>query len=324
MYEKAKKEQSKYKAFFFPFFSSAYEKQFAYDIQQAVKWYKATNKGKRLSNKDLNQEQKQLHDMGCSLNMLMWREWMLMDKDKNEFYQEYPASDIQAFISTGLSVIDQSRILEQMNYTLPPLDKKELNDLPEILKPYIGKGLEIFKLPERGMRYFAGVDVASGSKSDFSTIVVLGADGEQYASFNRNDVPIYKFAQIVREIGLFFNYAMLIIERNGLGVSVLERLRKDTDQPYLNLFKHKQFDKGKTRLQLGWLQTATTKNIAITDAKEQFECGLININSKDLLAQMQTFTEDNKRTDGHHHDLVQAFLLAVQGMKQNKYYVEVV
>ncbi|WP_274366308.1 terminase large subunit domain-containing protein [Paenibacillus thermotolerans] len=84
LYDKAKKGRSKYKSFFFPFFSSAYEKQFAYDIQQAVMWYMATNKGKRLSKKDLSIEQKQLHDMGCSLNMLMWREWMLMDKDKNE------------------------------------------------------------------------------------------------------------------------------------------------------------------------------------------------------------------------------------------------
>ncbi|WP_274366219.1 hypothetical protein [Paenibacillus thermotolerans] len=221
-------------------------------------------------------------------------------------------------------MFDQTKILEQMGHTLPSLGNKELFELPEILKQYIGRGLELYNLPRRGMRYFAGVDVSAGSKNDSSTIVVLGSDGEQYASFNRNDIPIYKFVQVVREIGLFFNYAFLVIERNGLGISVLERLRKDTNQPYLNLFKHKQFDKGKIRPQLGWLQTATTKNIAVTDAKEQFECGLVNIHCKELLSQMQTYTEDNKRTDGHHHDLVQAFMLAIQGIKHNKYYVEVV
>src|SRR5690606_31597028 len=132
LYDQAKKGRSKYKAFFFPFFSSAYEKQFKYDIDLAVKWYKQNNKGKRLSAKDLDKEEQVLHQMGCSLNMLMWRQYTLQDKDKNVFYQEHPAQDIQAFISTGISVFDQSKILEHLNHTLPPLTREQLKEeLPD-------------------------------------------------------------------------------------------------------------------------------------------------------------------------------------------------
>ncbi|WP_233277812.1 DNA packaging protein [Paenibacillus durus] len=326
LYDRANKELSKYKAFFFPFYASAYEKQFAYDIQEAVKWYRANNKGQRMSAKDLSTEQKQLHAAGCSLNMLMWRDYILQDKDKNQFYQEYPATDIQAFINTGQSVFDQTKIAEQINYILPPLPKDELGHIPDLLKQYIGKGLEIFRLPKQKQRMFAGVDVASGSGNDYSTMSVFGADGQQYASFYRNDIPVYKFAEIVREIGLFFNYAFIVIERNGFGTSVLERLREG-EMPYLNLFKHRHFDKGKTRLQLGWSSNTVTKNKAVTDAKEMFECQLIKIECKETLKQMQTFIEkDNKmenKSRSNHDDLVISFMLSIQGIKANKYYVEV-
>lgn len=326
LYDRANKGLSKYKAFFFPFYSSAYEKQFAYDIQEAVKWYTASNKGQRLNAKDLITEQKQLHENGCSLNMLMWREYIMQDKNKNQFYQEYPATDIQAFINTGQSIFDQTKIAEQINYILPPLSKDELEHIPDVLKQYIGKGLDVFHLPKHKQRMFAGVDVASGSGNDYSTMSVFDAGGQQYVSFYRNDIPVYKFAEIVREIGLFFNYAFIVIERNGFGTSILERLREG-DNPYLNLFKHRHFDKGKTRLQLGWSSNSVTKNRAVTDAKEMFECQLVQIDCKETLKQMQTFIEkDNKmenKSRSNHDDLVISFMLAIQGIKANKYYVEV-
>lgn len=329
LYDRATKGLSKYKAFFFPFYSSAYEKQFAYDIKEAVKWYKSTNKGQRLSAKDLGKEQKQLYESGCSLNMLMWREYILQDKDKNQFYQEYPASDIQAFINTGRSVFDQTKIADAINYVLAPLPKEEIlkhDNFPDILKQYIGKGLEIFNFPKPKQRMFAGVDVASGSGNDYSTISVFGAEGQQCASFYRNDIPVYKFAEIVREIGLFFNYSFIVVERNGFGTSVLERLREG-EQPYLNLFKMRYFDKGKSRLQLGWNSNSVTKNKAVTDAKEMFECQLVQINCKETLKQMQTFIEKGNKTENKsrsdHDDLVDSFMYALQGIKANKYYVEV-
>lgn len=326
LYDSAKKGRSKYKAFFFPFFSSAYEKQFKYDIELAIKWYRSINKGLRLSAKDLDKEQQQLHDMGCSLNMLMWREYTLQDKEKNVFYQEYPAHDIQAFISTGLSVFDQTKILEQMNHVLPPLSKLQLKgELPDSLMQYVGRGLEIYHFPKRGKRYFGGLDISSGSGLDYSTLTLIDDAGEQVASFNRNDVPVYRFHHIVRELGKYFNYAFLVIERNGFGTSLLERLRKDTDDPYLNLYRHRHFDhRGNSDYKLGFPTIAMTKSQATTDTKEAFETNLIHINCKDTLTQMQTYSDTgSNRTDGHHHDLVISVMMACVGLKANRYYVDV-
>lgn len=328
LYDRASKGRSKYKSFFFPFYSSAYEKQFKYEIDEAVTWYKVNNKGMRLAAKDLTAEQKQLHEAGCSLNMLMWRAYKLQDMDKNIFYQEYPASDYQAFISTGLSVFDQTMIAEFINYTdIPIIVSRLKGEIPDDLIQYVGKGLEIYHLPKRGVKHYMGVDVAAGGGGDYSTITVFDVDGLQVASFYRNDVPPYRFAEIVRQIGLFFNYAYICIERNGFGTSVLERLRKETDQPYLNLFKHKHFDKGKITPRLGWSSNAVTKEKAVVDAKEAFECRIVKINCKDTLRQMQTFTSKvngkiENKSSAMHDDLVVSFFLAIQAMKQNIYYVE--
>lgn len=320
------KGKSKYKAFFFPFYSSAYERQFKHDYNQAEEWYKATNGGRRLSPADLDDDEKILHEKGATLKQLMWRRWKLLDMSIQEFYQEFPSNPMESFISSGFSVFDQSKVLERINATPEPMPKMELSHLPEPLLKYINRGLFIFKLPKRGERYFGGADTASGSGGDSSTITILDSDGEQVASFYHNKVPVYVFAEIIDCIGRFYNYTFFVIERNSYGLPLLERLRKEYD--YLNLYKHKVFNQstGRKQMKLGWQTTAVTKSILVSDCKEHFEVGMIQVNCKETLAQMQIFVEadgktGNKAGQGNHDDLVISLAFAVQAIKANKWYV---
>ncbi|MGM2836591.1 DNA packaging protein, partial [Bacillus cereus group sp. Bce025] len=93
------------------------------------------------------------------------------------------------------------------------------------------------ELPVEGVRYYGGVDTASGSGGDYSTISILNADGEQVLSFYDNKIPVYEFAKLLDIIGKFYNYAFLTVERNSFGTPILERLRKEYE--YMNLYKHK-------------------------------------------------------------------------------------
>ena len=322
----AYKKKSKYKSFFFPFYSSAYEKQFKHDYDQAEIWYKEMNSSRRLSPADLEPDEKILHDKGASLKQLMWRRWKLLDMSLNEFYQEFPSNPMESFISSGYSVFDQSKVLERINAVGEAMDKTELTHLPEPLLKYINRGLFIYKLPKRGERYYGGADTASGSGGDSSTITILDSDGEQVASFYHNKVPVYLFAEIIDEVGRFYNYAFLVCERNSYGLPLLERLRKEYD--YLNLYKHKVFNQqtGRKQVKLGWQTTEVTKNILVSDFKESFEVGRVLIHCKETLAQMQIFVESNGKTgnkggNGNHDDLVLSFAFAVQAIKANKWYV---
>lgn len=326
LFMNAYKNNSKYKAFFFPFYSSAYVKQFRHEHDEAEKWYKDNNKGRRLQQKDLEKDEQILYQKGANLRFLMWRRWKLLDMDIQQFYQEFPSTPMESFISTGNSVFEQSKILERMNYVLPAIPKSECVDVPESLIQYINKGLNIYHFPKSKTKYYAGVDTSSGSGQDYSTISIFDQDGEQVLSFYHNKIPIYRFAGIVDAIGRWFNQAFMVVERNSYGLPLLERLRKEYQ--YMNLYKQKIFDqRGKKKLQLGWTTSQVNKSILISDFKEQFELGLININCTETLEQMQIFVENNGKMgnvkgEKNHDDLVISCALAVQGMKANKWYVD--
>ncbi|GLH62394.1 terminase family protein [Parageobacillus sp. G301] len=320
----AAKGESKYKLFFFPFYAKAYNKLFAYDYKQAEEWFKAENHGQRLHEKDLEEDEKILFKNGATLKQLMWRRWKLLDMDESEFKQEYPSSWQESFITTGQNVFDQVKVIRQLELCINPLHKDEIKDCPKELLKYINKQLFIYHLPKRNKRYYAGIDVSSGSGGDYSTISMFDDEGEQVLSFYYNKIAVFDFADVIDCIGKFYNYAFLTVERNSYGKPLIERLRKE--KRYMNMYKQKIFDQGKKRLQLGWMTTNTTKEILITDFKEQFEKGLININCKETLEQMQIFVENggkmgNKKGERNHDDLVISSALAVQGMKARKWYV---
>lgn len=319
-------DDSRYKAFFYNWYAKAYEKQFKYEHDLAEEWFKSVNKGDRLRERTLEKDEKVLFDSGCNLRFLMWRRWKLSSMKLEDFQQEYPSFPIEAFKFSGASVFDQGKVIERLQNVEEPLDGVCVDDIPDILQSHIGKGLHIYHLPKTGKRYVAGVDVASGSKQDYSTISIFDTDGEQVISFYRNDVPVYLFAEIVEAVGLWYNYAYLVIERNNVGLPLIERLRKE--RQYQNMYKQKIYDQksGKKKPQLGWTQTAVTKGILVEDLREQFDKGIILINCKETLQQMQIYQEvdgklGNKKGRGNHDDLVQSVGLAVQGLKTGISYV---
>ncbi len=329
IFMKAYKGDSKYKAFFFPFYSSSYAKQFKVDYDIAEQWYKANNKGKRLAKDDLDDEELTLLERGANLKQLMWRRWKILDSGTKAFYQEFPAHPMQSFISTGNNVFDTDLLVQRIPHVMPALSFTDVKEkLPDILRKYIGKQLYIYELPKKDVRYYAGVDTASGSGNDSSTISMINGDGKQVLSFYDNTISVFEFANVLNEIGRFFNYAFLVVERNGFGVPVIERLRKKYE--YMNLFKHKVFDQksNKARKKLGWNTDQKSKSIMITDLKEQFECSLMLINCTETIEQMQIFVEGvggktgNKKGNNNHDDLVISIALAMQGIKANKWYVE--
>ena len=327
LFMSAYKGNSKYKAMFIPFFHELYKKQFKHDHDEAEAWHKEDNKGVRLSAKDLENDEKVLYEQGANLRFLMWRRYKLLDMELSEFQQEYPSNPMESFISTGQSVFDQAKVLDKIGHTLEPLARNlVLDELPTMLHRYINKGLYIFHLPKRNTKYYSGIDTSSGGGGDYSTISIFDSDGQQVASFYHNKTPVYLFAEIVNELGRFFNYAFLCIERNSYGLPLLERLRKDCQ--YLNLYKQKIFDqRGKKKMQLGFMTTVATKSILISDFKEQFERGLLNIECKETLQQMQIFQEDNgkmgnKKGENNYDDLVISSALAIQGAKVGKWYID--
>src|SRR5690606_15002855 len=126
---------------------------------------------------------------------LMWRRWKMLDMESpQQFMQEYPSNPMESFISTGQSVFDQTKVLSRLSYAKKPLDKKLVSsNVPESVRKYVGRGLDLFELPNRSMKYYIGVDTASGSGRDYSTIACFDSEGQQVMSFYNNKIPVYEF-----------------------------------------------------------------------------------------------------------------------------------
>ena len=318
-----KKGESKYKAFFFPYTSSATLKQFKHELNIAEDWYKANNHGQRLRQDDILKDERPLVDAGVSLKMIMWRRWKLQDMSIEDFQQEFPYTPEESFKATSRSIFDTEKISNRLNNLLPALSKNDITkSLPESLNT---KGFFLFRNVKAGERYFVGVDTASGSGGDYSTMSVFDSSGEQVAVFMDNKLPVYKFSDVVYECGMYFNYAFLVVEKNSFGQSVIEKLR--AEKQYLNMYKMKTFDdRGKKRYQVGWITTSVSKPRLIQDFKEQFEKGLILINDSNTLEEMKIFIEAdgkmrNQRGNDLHDDLVISASLACQGIKSGKWYL---
>ncbi|OMD43022.1 DNA packaging protein [Paenibacillus odorifer] len=326
LFMKSWKGKTNYKAFFYGWLSAAYKNQFKYEWDIAEEWYKASNKGQRLSTKDLTEEEKRIHDSGGSLRALMWRQWKLSTMKLIDFQTEFPSFPEESFKTSGRNVFDQGKILERLENVLPPMSKDELKtELPEQLLKYIGKGLNIYHLPRSNVKYYGGSDVASGALGDSSSLSLMDSEGKQVLAFASNKISVYEFAEFLNICGRFYNYAFLAVEKNSYGLPCLQRLREDYH--YMNLYKHKTFDqKGNKKFALGWLTSESSKSILISDFKENFEKGIILIEDKDTLQQMTIFVENNgkmgnKKGAGLHDDLIISHSLCVQAMKNNKWYV---
>ncbi|WP_047155165.1 terminase large subunit domain-containing protein [Aneurinibacillus tyrosinisolvens] len=321
---------SAWKAFFYNWLAEAYKKQFSTTYDEGVQWYLNNNKGVRLSAKDLEHDEQTLHERyGATLKQIMWRRYYIDLKSLETFMREFPTTPEEAFMSSQKGVFNQAMIQERLLNLEPAITYKELSDLPEVLLPLIGKSLFIYRTPKNKTRYFGGVDSASGGggENDSSTISIIDPDGEQMASFYKNDIPIHKFAEVVAAVGRYYNNAFLAIEKNSYGLPLIERVYND--HSYYNLMKQKTFDqKGRKKFTKGWLTNQTNKSILIEDMKEAFETGQVLIHCRETLDQMAIYEEvdgklGNKKGKNKHDDLVMSFALSIQARKVNKYYVDI-
>lgn len=133
----------------------------------------------------------------------------------------------------------------------------------------------------------------------------------------------YLYADVVNAVGRWYDKALLTVEKASGGHSVIERLRYE--HHYMNMTKYKTYDEfNRTVWNVGFSTNNKTKSIAVNDAREWFDKGMVGIVSNYLLEEMKTFVaEENGSFNaviGSHDDLVSAMWLCIQGFKNGFWY----
>ena len=328
LFLEAKNGENAFKPFFFNWINgrTLFEKQY----EQSVQSYMARHNGKMLTPDEYDEEEQRLARLGMTPEQAVWRRDKISISGLDAFHVEFVSTPEESFISTGASVFDNTKIcrLQQAiaEKKIVPLALDKIVGLPNILRPYVqNKSLKIWEVPKMGMKCYLGVDVAEGlgGKRDYSTIFVMDKEGKQVAQFKSNKIKPYEFADIVDAVGRWYNKGLLTVEKASGGHSVIERLRYE--KHYMNMTKYKTYDEFKrTVWNVGFDTNNKTKSIAVNDAREWFDKGLVDIVSDDLLEEMKVFVaEDNgafNAVSGSHDDLVSSFWLCIQGFKNGFWY----
>jgi len=174
--------------------------------------------------------------------------------------------------------------------------------------------LWIWKEPQEGKEYIIGVDCAEGQgeNNDNSSFQIVEATScEQVAEFYSNTVPPHVFAQILNEIGKFYNNALLVVEANGPGSAVLSNLQSQLY--YDNIY----FQNSNTKNpKAGIRMSQSNRPLFLESLQNKIINDSMRINSIRITNELQTFeynstTKKAQAQKGKHDDAIISLCLAV-------------
>ncbi len=321
LYNKAERKESLYKPFFFSWVDD--KVMFVDEYRMFSERYIALH-DRFPTDDELSDIEKNLIAQGATLDQIVWRRLKIANSSEQSFAQEFPANPVEAFVSTGSNIFSAKLIHDRLQYIheVKAISSKP-SGLPISLVPWFKHELTLWDVPKNGHKYYVGVDTGEGMGQDYSAFHVLSSEGIQIAEFKSNKIKPFQFAELVNDVGIYYNKALLVVEKASAGHTVVDKLKND--YRYNNMYKYKEYDaRGIAKKKVGFVTNPKTKPLMINDFVELFETNQIVINSKDLLSEMKLFQfKDGKMeaTAGSHDDLVMSFAMAIVGMKSKINYI---
>ncbi|WP_113674071.1 hypothetical protein [Vallitalea guaymasensis] len=286
----------------------------------------ALDKGEVL---ELDKEEKELvKKYNLSMEQIKWRRWKIDEmpdskgvNKEDRFKQEYPEDDMSCFINSGRPVFNVKRLyivrrkLETHKNYREYIISEESEPEKAVIREDSGE-LKVFKKPDPNRFYVLGGDVAEGKENgDFSCGQVLDwQTAEQVAELHGHwDTDIY--AKKLARLGWWYNYALLGVERNNHGHSVLNVLLNYEN--YLNLYHHVKYNADQEEEAVpGYPTDKQTKPIMVTDGQQAVREGWAKINSIELTDELITYIrlKGGKlgAQNGCFDDRVMGWLIALQ------------
>jgi hypothetical protein len=231
------------------------------------------------------------------------------------FHQEYPVTDKVAFLFSGTPVFD-AKVLTELQDEAKRNEPVFVGDIEFVssqstacrLEPNPYGPLQIFEDPIPGETYYIGSDPAGGIGGDYSEVIVLRGNIEDsrpnrlVAHFRNNQIKSIDFGVKCYQLGAYYNWGLLGIEKNAMGEATLGVVYRGLpDYPqitsYPNLYYHTRTDR-KTQeetQELGFSTSRKTKGAAISRLVQLLSDNNIDIWSKGLLLQLEGFTFDTQR-----------------------------
>lgn len=175
--------------------------------------------------------------------------------------------------------------------------------------------LWVWKEQEDGQEYIIGVDVAEGQgkNNDNSVFQVVNmATLEQVAEFYSNLVPTHIFSQILEQVAIYYNTALVVIENMGPGGSVVDYMQNVLY--YENLYY--EGTKGAAATKPGVKIGATNRPLYLQALQNRLIDNTMRVNSIRFVSELHTFeynpaTRKAEAQRGQHDDAIMAMSMAL-------------
>ena len=277
------------------------------------------------------------HDL--TPEQLMWRRWKIekeFNGDVDKFKEQYPLTDVEAFLFTGSSCFhlpSLAHFLESPEFCKDwPTLRGQLDteiDIP-VFKRGKNGNLEIYRMPEEGEDYCIAMDVAEGLVDGDYSVASVWKGVEQVAEW-RGHIDPHAFADVGANLGYYYNEALLVPEDNNMGSVTVTRLFRDLYYPNLYYRENRATadDKVSTK-RVGWHTSGTNKSDMVSELAlhiKNWERTGFTPHSERLVNECRTFAVhlDRRGQDryaaqsGCNDDCAIGAMIALQGMLSWQY-----
>ncbi|GIV03968.1 MAG: hypothetical protein KatS3mg015_2798 [Fimbriimonadales bacterium] len=244
----------------------------------------------------------------------------------SEKAEQYPNSPDEAFLLTGSPYFDVQALRYYAENPVNPIGQYEFVTRPwdpatAVLRPTENGPVTLWRMPDEGHRYAIGVDVATGSGTDFSCAYVIDLKdaaivGELYMKADYD-----RFSEQLHFLGKLFHTAWIAVEKGGgYGDVVIGHLRSGHQgrQPYSNLYRHRSWDHPTrpTADNLGYPMNVKTRAHVVASLRAWINDRLLPWLPQRAIGECRTFvhrstTPTPRAADGCNDDRVMALGIAL-------------
>ena len=233
-----------------------------------------------------------------------WAAKMRRELGDSKFRQEFPETAEEAFITSGSTVFSMELLesLEPLTGVRSTISRTDNGMLTLVREPTQDDlfGFFVYQPPEDGAKYVVSCDPSEGLvDGDPSVAQVLrfaANDIEQVAVLRGRHDP-EKFAELCHYIAIFYNRALVVVERNNHGMTVLKRM-----------FRLRTPNVVSTSGKPGIWTSSQSKASAISDTRSMLADGRLQIVDGPTIEELMEFQESiNEKTGfisyaGSNHD----------------------
>ena len=260
---------------------------------------------------------------------LCWRRYKIQNElgsanldPKDQFSQEYPETETEAFLASGRPVFQMQKIMDHIARLESRPFKKGIFDPNGKFYERSDGPYRLYTPYRQGGIYAIGADVAEGlATGDYSTMAVINRELEYVASYHSHIAPDL-FGQEMMKIGTHFSAkeedgvkCLLAPEMNNHGHAVLAVIKQEWSNIFTRQIEEERADEFTQKI--GWHSNRKTKIKMLDDFVAAYREDSIKIYDIELLREMMSLvTEEDGDIKLGGKDRVVSACIALQAIKQ--------